>query len=174
MLVHPPLASSHLTRFFLKVTSLGPFSHQDELSPGDFVWVKNDDCADWLAKILQLDSAENQLLIEWWYFAYVEDEAGQPASQQGFIGVSDEAWSNAEVQVDDLILDNDYPPMTIELCMIQDKADVAGFSQRLMYTRSAHSRQYRELASIPKKYLDSKKAATHEVESFDGTDIVIE
>ena len=65
--------------------------------------------------------------------------------------------------------------MTIELCMVQDKADVAGFSQRLiMYTRSAHSRQYRELASIPKKYLDSKKAATHEVESFDGIDIVIE
>lgn len=113
-------------------------------------------------------------MIEWWYFAYVDDKAGQPASQQGFIGVTDEAWSNAEVQFDDLILDDDYPPMTIELCMIQDMADVAGFSQRLMYTRSAHSRQYRELASIPKKYLDSKKAATHEVESFDGTDIVIE
>ena len=62
-------------------------------------------------------------MIEWWYFAYVDDKAGQPASQQGFIGVTDEAWSNAEVQFDDLILDNDYPPMTIELCMIQDEAD---------------------------------------------------
>ena len=139
---------------------------------GDFVWVKNDDGTDWLAKILQLDYAENELLIEWWYFSYVKDNTGQPASQQGYISVTDEAWSNAGVQHDDLILDNDYPPMTIGLCMIQDKADVAGFSQRLMYTRSASSRQYGKLVNIPKKYLDSE-AATHEDESDDGSDIVI-
>tara|TARA_B100000475_G_scaffold42237_1_gene27647 strand:+ start:1442 stop:1873 length:432 start_codon:yes stop_codon:yes gene_type:complete len=142
------------------------------LTLGDFVCVKNDDGTDWLAKILQLDYAENELLIEWWYFSYVKDNTGHPASQQGYIGVTDEAWKKAGVQHDDLILDNDYPPMTIELCMVQDKADVAYFSQRLLYTRSASSRQYGELVNIPKKYLDSE-AATHEDEPDDGSDIVI-
>ena len=58
---------------------------------------------------------------------------GKCKSQQELLGVPDEYWSR--VQKNDLILDNNYQPQEIEAACIQDRADVTGYEQRLMFTR---------------------------------------
>jgi len=98
-----------------------------EVSPtysvGEYVQVLSED-GDWLAKILE--TREGQVRVEWWYF-----KDTMPV-------VSD------RVKDDDLVLDNDYEPLWIDVDCIQGPEDVSAYKKRFMVTtnRNGKKRKY--------------------------------